>query len=72
MKKLDRRTVGILNKTVDSLLHPLATGRAKAPVIVIDSLVHAAIEQYPETSVKKFIQYSLVPLLEELAKLTRG
>ena len=72
MNKLDHRTVGILNKMTDLILHPLAKGKAKAPVIILDSLVHAAIEQDPVTSTKKFIQYSLIPLADEVNKLIRG
>ena len=72
MKKLDRRTVGILNKTTDLVLHPLAKGKAKVPIIIIDSLLHATIERDPQASLRKFAQYSLVPLLDEVNKLIRG
>jgi len=63
-RKFGPYSVGTLNKTVDLVFHPLAKGKAKIPVIVLDSLVHAAIEQNPGESLRKFLRYNLKKLVE--------
>lgn len=63
MKK-ERLTTGEANKIIDALLHPLAKGKTKIPVMLLDSMLHACVEQNPKESAKKFVRYTLPKLLE--------
>lgn len=62
---MKRLTKGEKNRLVDALLHPLAKGNAKIPVILFDSIVHGFIERNPKVSMRKFVRYSLPKILEK-------
>jgi hypothetical protein len=64
--KTGRTTTSKLNKLVDDLLHPYFTDYPT--LIIMDSLLHAIIEQDPKTSMHKSIKYNLPKLLESLTK----
>ena len=66
MAKTRRTTTSKLNKLVDDLLHPHFTDYPT--LIIMDSLLHAMIEQDPKTSMHKSIKYNLPKLLESLTK----
>lgn len=66
MAKTRRTTTSKLNKLVDDLLHPYFTDYPT--LIIMDSLLHAIIEQDPKTSMRKSIKYNLPKLLESLTK----
>ena len=66
MAKTRRITTGKLNKLVDDLLHPYFTDYPT--LIIMDSLLHAMIEQDPKTSMSKFVKYNVPKLLENLKK----
>ncbi|MGA2573242.1 MAG: hypothetical protein ABSF36_03400 [Candidatus Methanomethylicaceae archaeon] len=53
---------GELNLMIDSILHPLATGDSAVAILLLDGLLHSAVEQDPGQSIQKFIRYSL-PLI---------
>ena len=59
---------GDLNRLVDSVVHPLIKGDAKIPAMVLDTELHFIIEQDIESSVKKFIRYSLPGIVSDVAK----
>jgi len=63
---------GDLNRLVDSIVHPLIKGDAKIPARVLDTKLHFIIEQDIESSVKKFIRYSLPGLIVDIAKSSDG
>ena len=56
-------TEGELNKLIDSLYHPLFT--TDQGYILVDSILHALVEQNPSTTTKKFIRYNLPKLLQK-------
>jgi len=60
-----------VNRLIDSMLHPFMRGKQKVPVMVLDALAHAMVEQNPRESVVKFIRYTAPKLLEEAAKSRR-
>jgi hypothetical protein len=62
---------GELNQLIDSVLHPLATGENAVAILLIDGLLHSAVEQDPGQSIQKFIRYSLPRLIEAEAKKPR-
>jgi hypothetical protein len=66
MPKIRRTTTGKLNKLVDDLLHPYFTDYPA--LIIADSLLHAIIEQDPETGMRKSIRYNLPKLVENLMR----
>jgi hypothetical protein len=66
MPKIRRTTTGKLNKLVDDLLHPYFTDYPT--LIIMDSLLHAIIEQDPKTSMRKSIKYNLPKLIENLTR----
>ena len=47
-------------------------GDAKIPAMVLDTELHFIIEQDIESSVKKFIRYSLPGLIVDIAKSSDG
>ena len=59
---------GDLNRLVDSIVHPLMKGDARLPAMVLDTELHFIIEQDIESSVKKFIRYSLPGIVSDVAK----
>jgi hypothetical protein len=67
MKKVRRRfySKGYWNRLIDSLLHPLARGDKRIPVILLDGLLHSAVERNPKESTRKFIQYDLPDLIKK-------
>jgi len=60
MRKRRRNSVYVLNKLIDSLIHPLY--KQSAGWILVDGALHALVEQDPRSSTRKFVKYSL-PLL---------
>ena len=73
MRKSRRRgdlsySQGDLNRLVDSIVHPLMKGDARIPARVLDTELHFLIEQDVESSVKKFVRYSLPGLISDIAK----
>jgi hypothetical protein len=57
-------TRGDVNRLIDSMLHPFMKGEQKVPVMVLDALAHAMVEQNPRESMVKFIRYTAPKLLE--------
>jgi hypothetical protein len=55
---------GDVNRLIDSMLHPFMRGKRKVPVMVLDALAHAMVEQNPRESMVKFIRYTAPKLLE--------
>jgi len=64
-------TKGQLNKIIDGMVHPLARGDDKLMALVLDSVLHAIIEQDVETSARKFTKYNAPLLISELTKESR-
>jgi len=62
-------TTGELNKTVDDLLHPLA--KLDPAFLILDTLLHCAIEQNPPESILKFIHYNLPRLASQIMRSRR-
>jgi hypothetical protein len=63
-------TLGEINRAIDELFHPHFH---KGPIpIVADTLAHAAVEQDPQKSVEKFLEYNFGPLVREVLKITRA
>ncbi|MGB9716973.1 MAG: hypothetical protein ACPL4E_00835 [Thermoproteota archaeon] len=65
-------TKGDANRLIDSVLHPFMKGEARIPVMVLDALAHAMVEQNPRKSMMKFMRYTAPKLLDEAAKSRRG
>jgi hypothetical protein len=61
-----RRTKGNLNKLIDGLVHPYFDDHPA--LIFVDGLLHAAVEEDPSLSLRKFVKYSGPILLEQLKK----
>jgi hypothetical protein len=50
-------------RLVDSVLHPVAE---KHPLVwLVDGAIHAAVEQNPEMSLKKFLKFTVLLRVEE-------
>jgi hypothetical protein len=64
-------TKGQLNKIVDGMVHPLARGDDRLMALVLDSVLHAIIEQDVKTSARKFMKYNAPLLIGELTKKRR-
>jgi hypothetical protein len=62
-KRNELFTKGEWNKFIDSILHPLS--KKNKGLLVLDGFLHAAVEQNPTESVKKFIKYNLPKILEQ-------
>jgi len=62
-------TDGELNKLVDSAVHPKA--HRDLSYWLLDTLLHAAIEQDPKVTTEKFIQYSLPKIIKQMTKAKR-
>jgi hypothetical protein len=62
---------GELNQMIDSILHPLATGEDAAAILLLDCLLHSAVEQDPGQSMQKFIRYSLPKIMKTSKKKPR-
>jgi hypothetical protein len=58
-------STGELNVIVDSVLHPLY--KKTELMRIVDGLIHAAIEQNPKQSMKKFVKYNASAILKKLA-----
>lgn len=63
-------TKGQLNKALDSILHPLF--QTNEGYIVLDSLLHAAIEKNPSSSIRKFVRYNLPIILQQSTRKRRS
>ena len=65
MRKTKRQTYskGELNQMIDSVLHPLATGENAVAILLLDGILHSAVEQDPGQSIQKFIRYSLPKIM---------
>lgn len=61
-------TKGEVNRLIDGVLHPLMRGELKAPLVVLDALAHAMVEQDPKRSFRSFARYGLPKLLEGSGK----
>jgi len=59
-------TKGQLNKIVDTLVHPHF--KDSPFFIVLDTMLHALIEQNPEVSFKKFVKYNLDKFVKNCVK----
>jgi len=66
MPKIKRTTKGKLNKLVDDLLHSYFTDYPT--LIIVDTLLHAMIEQDLKLSLAKFVKYNIPKLLENQKK----
>jgi hypothetical protein len=63
-------TLGEINRAIDELFHPHFR---KGPLpIVADSFAHAIVEQDPQKSLEKFVEFNLGPLCREILKMTRA
>jgi hypothetical protein len=70
-KKRQAYSKGELNQLIDSLLHPLATGENAVAILLLDGVLHSAVEQDPGQSMQKFIRYSLPKILKTSKKKPR-
>jgi hypothetical protein len=70
-RKRQAYSKGELNQLIDSLLHPLATEDNAVAILLLDGILHSAVEQDPGQSVQKFIRYSLPKILEKGKKKPR-
>lgn len=66
MRKVKRTTKGELNKLIDDLIHPYF--KEYPALIIVDSLLHAMVEQDPDMSLRKFVKYNIPTLLESLTR----
>jgi len=57
---------GQLNRLIDSLLHPLFNRNPE--LMMVDTILHAIIEQNAPETVKKFLRYNLPRIITELTK----
>jgi len=58
-----------INREIDRLFHPHFH---KGPLpIISDTLAHALVEQDPQKSIEKFVEYNLGPLVREILKVAR-
>jgi len=73
MRKTKRQAYskGELNQMIDSVLHPLATGENAVAILLLDGILHSAVEQDPGQSIQKFIRYSLPKILKADKKKPR-
>jgi hypothetical protein len=66
MPKYKKPTEGDLNRLVDRILHPHFQ---KYPMLLLaDGLLHALVEQDPETSLRKFVRYNTNLVLNQLTR----
>lgn len=56
MPKCRKSTKGDLNRLVDEIIHPYI--KQFPWLIFADGLLHALVEQDPQTSLRKFIRYN--------------
>jgi len=60
-----RRSVkGRVNRLIDDLVHPYF--KKYPALILVDGLLHAAVEQNPDMSFRKFVRYNAPKLLKYL------
>ncbi len=59
-------TRGQLNYFVDDLIHPLVD--KNVGFVVIDEILHMAVERNPEGSLKKFVRYNLPLIIRKVAE----
>jgi hypothetical protein len=65
-------TKGDVNKLVDNLLHPFMRGEAKVPIMLLDTVIHALVEENPKESFLKFMKYTAPKLVDEITKQERS
>jgi len=70
MRKIRKTTKGKLNKLIDNLIHPYFEEHPTF-TIIIDSLLHAMVEQDPEMSFRKFVKYNIPKILRKFARKRR-
>ena len=69
-KKIKRPyTKGELNKLIDNLCHPLF--KTNEGFILVDGLLHGLVEQNPPITIRKFIEYNLPKLIDQIKKKTK-
>jgi hypothetical protein len=66
MPKCKKPTQGDLNVLVDQLVHPHI--KRYPALILADGLLHALVEQDPETSIRKFVRYNANLVLRQLTR----
>jgi hypothetical protein len=62
-------TKGELNKLIDSLCHPLI--KTNKGYTLVDMLLHGLVEQNPQLTIRKFIEYNLPKLIKQIKKKTK-
>jgi len=60
----------LLNKLIDSLIHPLY--KRSAGWILVDGALHALVERDPPSSARKFVKYSLPLLIRRRRACEKG
>src|SRR5438445_4616233 len=65
-----RPTLGQVNRSIDDLCHPWFHHGPAA--VVVDSFLHALVEQNPPRSLEKFLRYNFSPLVRESMKAYRA
>ena len=63
-------TLGELNRAIDELFHPHFR-KGPAPILA-DTFAHAVVEQNPQRSLEKFVEFNLGPLFREILKMKRA
>ena len=66
MRKVRKTPKGELNRLVDNLIHPYF--KEYPALIIVDSLLHAMVEQDPDMSLRKFVRYNIPILLKSLTR----
>ncbi|MFH0896645.1 MAG: hypothetical protein V1850_01160, partial [Candidatus Bathyarchaeota archaeon] len=61
-------TRGEINKVIDSVVHPWARGETEAAALIIDSVLHAMVEEDAVKSLQKFTKYTLPKILDKIFK----
>jgi hypothetical protein len=69
MPKTKRTVKGNANMLIDELIHPYY--KEDPTFILLDSFLHAIVEQNPNESLRKFQRYNLPELLKHLANKSR-
>jgi hypothetical protein len=65
-KNIAGYSVGELNHIVDAVLHPWID--AYPQLLAVDGLLHGLIEQDPVESIRKFLHYNILQLMEDWQK----
>jgi len=62
-RKKSTYTTGELNRMIDSVFHPLM--KRRKGIVIVDGVFHAIVEKDLGKSLKKFVKYSLLILLDD-------